>query len=200
MITVSNQGDGTFDCNIWATPYYADAMQCTTVVTGIPGGYYIYNVSSWVPPAQAAINGDFETGCGDPWTWTNGYVSGYVKKCDKTKARDCISGNYYFQSFGNTSQVDPELTYDFTMTTIPIVDEMVNYNASVYVKGTTGSFVIIYPHFRTLHPILAQGQATGQWEKIEFTLTGLAGLNLEFDFTASGEIDWAVDALSITKA
>jgi hypothetical protein len=199
MITVSDGGDGTFNCGTWATPYYADAMQCLSIPS-IPNGFYAYNVSNWVPPAQGAINGDFETGCGDPWSWTNDVVAGYVKKCDKSKAGDCISGNYYFQTLGNASESNSEGVSAFTLTTVPVTDEQINYNVSLYVRGSTGSYTVIYPHFRTLHPILAQGQATGKWEKVAFTINTLAGLPFEIDFSAPGIIDWAVDALSITKA
>lgn len=159
-------------------------------------------MNNWTPPAKLTTNGDFETGCLQPWhaAHQDPYLVGTdingVTKC--STAGDCIDGNYYYQISTNVLPSFPTDAYVALVENRPHVTDTAKYKFTVRLKGVVGSYMINYPYLDT-EP-LYRGNATGQWEKVELTLSGRPAQYFQIAFkTPSTLLDWKVDGFTVVS-
>jgi hypothetical protein len=195
-------------CELDVHPHSASYLNCSSIAA--TSSVENHAVNNWSPPAKLIVNGDFETGCMEPWNIAPlKAIRGSVVECNKKVKGDCLDdGKYHFQITGDGSRV--RRNWSFALHQRPIVEDHVTYRFTVFVKGTLGSFEIIYPansknypgSVQTLGrnlPSIINGTATGEWTKHEFTAKGWLGSDLWMKFQANGMHDWQIDGVTVVK-
>lgn len=151
----------------------------------------------WTPPSKLLVNGDFETGCLDPWLTGSSVGLAGVKITPAQVVPctgDCLAGSTYYVSIYGTQVSTPSRPVIINVGNIPVIAPGLNYKFTGWVKGTSGLLTLDYTTEAAL-PI--QLSPTGEWVKVEYTFVGAYGSQVQFTAQDPATIDWKIDNCTV---
>ena len=132
----------------------------------------VYNASNWKSPNPLVPNGDFETGCLDPWFFTD-FTSDESMRADVVKCNqnNCApnGGKFFVRVTGHGAKGSERDHIDAYIGQQPALSEGVRYRLTAQVKGESGEFRFTYPAHKS---VVIRANATKEWKEVKGEFTG----------------------------
>lgn len=183
------------NCAISYNFYDPSFIQCDNSTN--PNTYLaVYNVASWTPPNPLLPNGNFETGCLDPWFFED-FTSDDSMHATVVDCRgDCAphGGNRYVKVTGNGQNGSTRDHIDAYIGQQPALTDDVTYRLTAHVRGDGGEFRFTYPVHTS---VVVRANATADWRQVSGTFTGRNVGTFLIQMDATGQAKFAVDNVKI---
>jgi hypothetical protein len=182
-------------CELSYDFFDADYIQCDNT-TNTNSYLAVFNVVNWTPPKPLVPNGNFETGCLEPWFFQDFTSDDSMQATVVACKNDCApnGGKRYVKVTGNGQNGSTRDHIDAYIGQKPALTDDVVYRLSAHIRGDSGEFRFTYPVHTS---VVIRADATREWKKVSATFTGRNVGTFLIQMDAPAKANFAIDNVKI---